>query len=445
MRRIASIGPGPPPARPPADSGCQTGGAAARAGRAGPARRGGAGSRFRFRRFRDGSFWTAAGIGRKVRPGPVTGLRMSLDIEALLTSFGDEAPSGPDLEYDPEFIALELAAMPKEEHQVGNTVIAGEEPEYKEVKAAALTVLRRSRDLRAAVMYANAALRTEGLAGFAESLAFIRGALERYWTSLHPMLDVEDNDDPTARVNAITGLTDINTVLRGLRTTTLANSRVMGRFGLREVQIARGEAPPGPADDVIDIARITSAFRDTPQEELRRLLAVTKLCREHVKAIEAVFDEKVGSYGPDLAPLSRMLYEMVRTLEEYVEAEDEPEAAGAGAGAAPEADGEGATGGSGQAGAVPAGAAGRPKGVGTIASRTDVVTAIDRICDYYARHEPSSPVPIILLRAKKLVMADFETIMRDLAPEGLEQWKVIRGPGEGEEEEAPPPPARGRR
>ncbi len=37
---------------------------------------------------------------------------------------------------------------------------------------------------------------------------------------------------------------------------------------------------------------------------------------------------------------------------------------------------------------------------------------------YYARQEPSRPVPILLTRAKRLVGADFMTIMKDMAPQG---------------------------
>jgi type VI secretion system protein ImpA len=52
---------------------------------------------------------------------------------------------------------------------------------------------------------------------------------------------------------------------------------------------------------------------------------------------------------------------------------------------------------------------------------------MDRICEYYEKNEPSSPVPVLIRRAQKLVVADFEAIMRDLAPSGLDQWQVIKG------------------
>ncbi len=54
--------------------------------------------------------------------------------------------------------------------------------------------------------------------------------------------------------------------------------------------------------------------------------------------------------------------------------------------------------------------------------------SLDRLLQYYARHEPSSPLPILLQRAKKLVNADFATIVRDLIPDGWSQFENLRGP-----------------
>ena len=64
---------------------------------------------------------------------------------------------------------------------------------------------------------------------------------------------------------------------------------------------------------------------------------------------------------------------------------------------------------------------------GTITSRADVVRTIDLICDYYARNEPSSPVPILLRRAKRLVDKGFMDIVRDLTPGGVTEAETFAG------------------
>jgi type VI secretion system protein ImpA len=56
-----------------------------------------------------------------------------------------------------------------------------------------------------------------------------------------------------------------------------------------------------------------------------------------------------------------------------------------------------------------------------------VVRTLDRICGYYARNEPSSPIPLLLRRARRLVTMDFVDIVRDLAPDALAQVEALRG------------------
>jgi len=355
---------------------------------------------------------------------------MGLDLDALLKSFGDDAPSGEDMEYDADFINLEIAATPKEEQVMGNEVLAAEEPDYPEVKKAAVKVLEKSHDLRAAVFYANAAIRTEGIAGFEGALAYIRGVVETYWETLHPQLDPDDDNDPTMRVSTIKNLMDNDTVMRGLRLAPLTDSRTMGRFSLRDIHIASGEIPPPKGEDKPpDATAISPSFQDTDPARFVALREAVAKCREHVKAIGAKFDAEVGSLGPDFVPLERVLYDINKALDQYMPADEEEEEA------VPSDDGAGVPGEEGEADEGDGAAVARPaaaavKGVGSIATRRDVQKAIEKICDYYKKNEPSSPVPAILMRAHRLVMADFETILQDLAPEGLEKYRMVAGASE---------------
>ncbi len=67
-------------------------------------------------------------------------------------------------------------------------------------------------------------------------------------------------------------------------------------------------------------------------------------------------------------------------------------------------------------------------GNGRINSREDVFKALDKIIDYYKIHEPSSPVPFLLNRAKQLISKDFMEILQELVPTGIAQAKTICGP-----------------
>ena len=74
-------------------------------------------------------------------------------------------------------------------------------------------------------------------------------------------------------------------------------------------------------------------------------------------------------------------------------------------------------------------AAGKPVQpvAGEITSRDDAVRMMDKISDYFQRHEPSSPVPLLMGRAKRLVSLSFMEILKDMAPGGLSQASTIGG------------------
>lgn len=345
---------------------------------------------------------------------------MSIDVDALLQSFGDEAPCGEDLEYDSDFTELELAAQPKEEQAVGDSVIEGAEPDYKDVVEKATAVLGRSKDIRAAVYLAHASLQLEGMGGFERALAYIRGVLETYWDTCHPQLDADDDNDPTMRVNAVLGLTDNAGVLRSLRRMPLTDSRVMGRFSLRDITAVENGRPvdDGPSD----MSAISAAFQDTDAEWLSETLANTIAAQGHVKAIGALMDDKVGALGPDLTPLIKVLHEIRSRVEEYAEG-------GATAGQSAEDSQAAAPVAQTSASPTPPATSAQVSGGGggAINSPADVSAALDRICAYYEKNEPSSPVPLLLQRARRLVSADFMTIINDMASNGLDQVRTIGG------------------
>lgn len=329
-------------------------------------------------------------------------------------SHGDDSPSGENLEYDPDFMAMELVAQPEEERQAGDSIVEGSEPNFKDLAKKAGAILERSHDIRAAVHLANSELRNGGLPEFAEAVRYIRYCLEDHWGTCHPQLDEDDDDDPMMRINAVTNLAGTTTVLRGLRQAApLTNSRSFGRVTLRDIEIARGDVSPSGDETPMSSGDIDAAFQDTDNETLKTYLAGANDALEHVNAIDAVFMEKTPGYGPSLEPLQKMLGSLISMLSKFV-GEDEPEHEAAG-----DTDGA-AVGGSG-VGSVASGAPGQ------IASRADVTATLERIIDYYSRHEPSSPLPILLKRAKRLVGANFMEIINDLAPQGADNVKAVGG------------------
>ena len=56
---------------------------------------------------------------------------------------------------------------------------------------------------------------------------------------------------------------------------------------------------------------------------------------------------------------------------------------------------------------------------------------IGKICTYYDRTEPSSPIPLLLKRVKRLISMDYMEIMNELTPDAVAQARAIAGIKEG--------------
>lgn len=60
-------------------------------------------------------------------------------------------------------------------------------------------------------------------------------------------------------------------------------------------------------------------------------------------------------------------------------------------------------------------------------SRADAVRAIDLICTYLDREEPTNPASLLLKRARRLIDKDFIELMKDLAPEAAQEVARVLG------------------
>ena len=62
-----------------------------------------------------------------------------------------------------------------------------------------------------------------------------------------------------------------------------------------------------------------------------------------------------------------------------------------------------------------------------ISSRDDVVKCLDLVVAFYDRTEPSSPIPHLARRVRRMVHMDFVELMEDLAPSGLKEFRLLAG------------------
>ena len=356
-----------------------------------------------------------------------------MDFARLRISHGDDEPSGENLEYDPSFISLELAAQPGEERQVGDSIIAAEDPDHREVLQLSTELLERTHDIRAVSFAAYSLLRTEGFKGYREALGFLRWMLDEHWATCHPQLDADDDDDPTMRINAVASFGAHDTMLKGLRLAPITESRAFGRFSLRDILIAEGEieAPAG-MDNPPEANAIGGAFQDSKADHLKAVRKAVDGILEDVRAINRIFSDKTPGNGPDLDDLVSLMRQIQAKMSAYGVRGEEEEAAAAAEEAGDYGGGDDDDGGQAPAAAAGGGPAraggGGVSGVpGAINNQQDVKATLDKLIAYYQKFEPSSPVPMLLARCKRLVGADFLTIIKDIAPDGQDNAKMVGG------------------
>lgn len=343
--------------------------------------------------------------------------KVMTDLQELLNEISPEHPCGEHLEYDPAYLALAKNIAGKPEDPI--TGEKAQPPSWRDIRKDASALLHRTKDLQIVLYLLRALIPLEGMLGFRDGLKLLHDLLEKYWDSIHPVLDPDDNFDPTTRVNIIEELSNFEAVLWPLCLAALVDSKAAGCFCLRDIQIATDKIDVPDGTTKPDINIIKAAFLDIPLEALK---ATDKAINESAAILEQLdksVSEKVGiGNGPDLSAIKSLLKEIRHVFDQFAGAELARDADQATESS--EITGE-------QTGAMP-GVLRPQAGVGVIASRQDVVKTLDLICKYYADHEPSSPVPIFLQRAKHLVTSDFMQIVQNLLPDSVSQLQLIKGP-----------------
>ncbi|WP_440996008.1 type VI secretion system protein TssA [Arhodomonas sp. SL1] len=329
-----------------------------------------------------------------------------MQFDGYLGPLESQPPAGVDLDESGELLGLD---------QMARWADPEAEPDWPALRDAAADALGRSRDLRVTVYLAAALLNAEGIRAFCGALGLLRNYLETLWDGVYPFLD---GDDAIERSSAVFNLVNYHRVIRPLRRAPLVEDRAAGRFSLQDIEIAQGkiEPPADYEDEAPPQGMIIGAFQAMDGEELGALDSALGQGVEDLQEIEAAFQAHSGpSTVPDMSRLRDTLSEM-RTFTSARLAErtgSSVPASGDDSVLQPVAAAEA----QGTTGAAPT----------AVRSRQEAIRALDAVIRYFNNHEPSSPVPLLLERAKRLVDRDFMAILEELAPDALTQVRTISG------------------
>jgi type VI secretion system protein ImpA len=344
---------------------------------------------------------------------------MPVELDSLLVPLSGDAPCGADLEYDAAFLALQAAGAGKPEQQYGDTVIAGKPPDWRAVQEHATDLVQRTRDLRVAVWRLRSGTHLRGWAGAVEGLQLLHGLLLRHWAHVHPQLDAADNHNPLLRLSALAPLTPQESpypgpppVLSDIRQSRLTQDRNSPQ--IREIELGLAAADPLPGELVPTEAGILAAVRSRLAQH-PDLVTSMQAGVEALEGIAAVLAEHLpASDLPDLVALRKLLA-AVALAGQLADAD-------AGAASSNAEDTTPTTSKTAAPAAVP----------GAIQNRDDVIRTLDRLCDWIERNEPTNPTPLLLRRAQRLMKKNFMDIIRDIAPDGIDQVKRLAGSDDNE-------------
>ena len=328
---------------------------------------------------------------------------------------GEDGASGPDLEYDPDMLELETMAAGKPETQFS----PAEPPEWPLVREKAAELMARTRDIRVAMNWCRASINIDGIAGVPPALCLLQGLLDRFWEDVHPKPDPDDGDT-FARLSALGGLDRLDSLLGDLRQARLTDDRRLGGLRVRSVEIATERLEPRPEEEVMSRDQIETALHELTDiaSSLRTQCAEAQ---HWARRLQSVMNDRFGiGEGVDLKSLRGML----TAVESVIPSAD---------GGSQEGEGDEDTGGEWSSDSSDdAGTSGSTRrisggGSGRIDSRADAVRAIEAVCAYLERSEPTNPAQLLLRRAIRLMDKNFLQLVREMAPDAIGDIARIMG------------------
>jgi len=323
------------------------------------------------------------------------------EIDELLREVPSSPPCGPEMTYAPEFLALEQAARGKLEQQYGDTIIPAEDPDWQAVEKGASQLLKQSKDMRIAGLLCRSWTNTHGFAGLARGLGLMASLLEQHWEHVHPL---PEDDDYFMRMNAVSILNDVAGLLREFRQTEFVRS-TFGIFTVRDAEaLARGQR--AESNPQLTVEQLRLGIEDATKRADPSLSAVPQAKASLQKLAQICTDNLPSHQQPDLGSIQSLVGLLNDLLPKSALAAEAPVAEGQAA----------------HPGIQTPAASGLE-----IRTRDDAIQQLVKIAEFLESTEPTNPASLLIRRSARLMRMGFLDILRELAPQSLQQIEVITG------------------
>jgi type VI secretion system protein ImpA len=327
-----------------------------------------------------------------------TSIGMQIADSDFLQALSAEHPCGEDLE------DTQLLASFDAYRLFGQSAPLAAQIEWRDIRDRSVEALRKSKDFRLLAHLASAVVRTGGFPDFVTTLKVAARWLEQWANEVFPRVD----DDAILRRNALNGFADRMAIVDGVRRAPVLAHAQLGSLRIRDIEIALGQLAPAEGETAtMDQSQLEALLAASPAQELQSLAAQLDEALGSLRSIEEVMRSQGGTQAaPNFESLSTPLARTAKLLKDQLATRSPVNSV------VPEVPGE---------------TAGVVVSVDSIRSRQDAERALDAVAAFFRTNEPSSPIPLLIERAKRLVSKNFLEVLAELAPEALEPAKAASG------------------
>lgn len=377
-----------------------------------------------------------------------------MNIDDFLAPLDATNPSGIELRNDVRFHAFERKFAPASREARQKVVNGGGtgsvDLDWSGMVDEARDLATSGRDLRLLVLVARALVNDSGFDGLTVGLTLLSRTVANFWDTVHPGLRENSSRREAAmrRINALYQIENSEDGLLGdLEFYTVMKPRglpVIIGADLAAAALNRSgflaKAPKGLGDKEMAelvakhdarVNRVTGACRAMAAErpdELAALLGSVSAAQSAVTGLEAalnphVFENDLGvKFGELTQFLTQVSQPLIAAKTETTPAKTEmPDEEISDVIEVPVAD---------KSIEDPPAPAKHANGIavpGQLGSRKDVERCLDLIIDFYERTEPSSPIPHLAQRMRKMVPMNFLQLMEEVAPGGIKEFRGLAG------------------
>lgn len=349
---------------------------------------------------------------------------------STLTSELPENRCGENCEYEQIYMDLDALAVGVPDSEMGTSVTEGKDPDFSKLCSSCLSLWEKTRDLRVATYYTIGLSCTSGLDGLKFGLQVIDYLIDSMWDDFYPKLDPEDDNDPTERVNILHMLSpqsgSYNDPIRfifHLRENRFVDSLP---YTIRDVMFVKGLIE-GNADNDVDPIVLNAELNGVSEDEMSNRRQCVDDIMDLLTKISTSMNEKMGNSGYlNLETLISEMKNIKKCFSSYskgsassdisdsVQNNEVSEQPVSSRNTAPS----------------------EKVNLGfdiksyVVSDRGDALMLIKKCSDFFAKTEPTSPLPFLLNRALRMSDMNLLDIMREIdensVSKAMEQLGVLQ-------------------